>query len=201
MLLGGADDDARLMAAAEEGAAAAPAPAAAPGGWWSLEAAAEQLGASEPALKLFVSIILGYPFAFFHRWLLLGRGAHLVHYYNSMLGLWIAYFNFGWHMLHSLACVVVQFLILRLMGRTVTCVASTFLFQMAYLLAGYYFTATEQYDIKWTMPHCVLTLKLIGQCRGSGGWRGGRVLGMNGARVFWDHVGSPFPQLHPFPSL
>uniref|UniRef100_A0A8V0ZVH7 Lysophospholipid acyltransferase 5 n=1 Tax=Gallus gallus TaxID=9031 RepID=A0A8V0ZVH7_CHICK len=31
-----------------------------------------------------------------------------------------------------------------------------------YLMAGYYFTATEHYDIKWTMPHCVLTLKLIG---------------------------------------
>lgn len=30
-------------------------------------------------------------------------------------------------------------------------------------MAGYYFTATEHYDIKWTMPHCVLTLKLIGE--------------------------------------
>lgn len=33
---------------------------------------------------------------------------------------------------------------------------------MIYLLAGYYYTATEEYDIKWTMPHCVLTLKLVG---------------------------------------
>lgn len=33
----------------------------------------------------------------------------------------------------------------------------------AYLMAGYYFTATDSYDIKWTMPHCVLTLKLIGK--------------------------------------
>ncbi|MGH0119775.1 UNVERIFIED_CONTAM: hypothetical protein FKN15_025654 [Acipenser sinensis] len=32
---------------------------------------------------------------------------------------------------------------------------------MAYLLLGYCYTATEHYDIKWTMPHCVLTLKLI----------------------------------------
>ncbi|XP_066469990.1 lysophospholipid acyltransferase 5 isoform X2 [Tiliqua scincoides] len=48
------------------------------------------------------------------------------------------------------------------MGRTVTAVTTSFCFQMLYLLAGYYFTATEHYDIKWTMPHCVLTLKLIG---------------------------------------
>lgn len=36
-------------------------------------------------------------------------------------------------------------------------------FFQTYLMAGYYFTATEHYDIKWTMPHCVLTLKLIGE--------------------------------------
>lgn len=33
---------------------------------------------------------------------------------------------------------------------------------MTYLLFGYYYTSTETYDITWTMPHCVLTLKLIG---------------------------------------
>lgn len=27
---------------------------------------------------------------------------------------------------------------------------------------GYYTTSTQDYDIKWTMPQCVLTLRLIG---------------------------------------
>lgn len=27
---------------------------------------------------------------------------------------------------------------------------------------GYYRTGTDTYDIKWSMPHCVLTLRLIG---------------------------------------
>lgn len=31
-----------------------------------------------------------------------------------------------------------------------------------FIFIGYYATSTEDYDIKWTMPHCVLTLKLIG---------------------------------------
>lgn len=26
---------------------------------------------------------------------------------------------------------------------------------------GYYMTGTDTYDIKWSMPHCVLTLRLI----------------------------------------
>jgi lysophospholipid acyltransferase 5 len=29
-------------------------------------------------------------------------------------------------------------------------------------MAGYYMTGTETYDIKWSMPQCVLTLRLIG---------------------------------------
>lgn len=33
---------------------------------------------------------------------------------------------------------------------------------MTYLLSGYYYTSTDTYDITWTMPHCVLTLRLIG---------------------------------------
>ncbi|CAH2226425.1 jg727 [Pararge aegeria aegeria] len=32
---------------------------------------------------------------------------------------------------------------------------------MTYLLVGYVMTESEDYDITWTMPHCVLTLKLI----------------------------------------
>jgi hypothetical protein len=30
-------------------------------------------------------------------------------------------------------------------------------------LVGYWYTASENYDICWTMPHCVLSLRLIGK--------------------------------------
>lgn len=33
---------------------------------------------------------------------------------------------------------------------------------MSYLLVGYHFTESDEYDILWTMPHCVLVLRLIG---------------------------------------
>uniref|UniRef100_F7CCY5 Lysophospholipid acyltransferase 5 n=1 Tax=Monodelphis domestica TaxID=13616 RepID=F7CCY5_MONDO len=128
----------------------------------SLQNLATSLGASEQALRLIISIFLGYPFALFYRHFLFYKDCYLIHLFHIITGLSIAYFNFGSHLYHSLICVVLQFLILRLMGRTVTAVLTTFFFQMAYLLAGYYCTATGNYDIKWTMPHCVLTLKLIG---------------------------------------
>ncbi|NP_001087473.1 lysophosphatidylcholine acyltransferase 3 S homeolog [Xenopus laevis] len=127
-----------------------------------LNQVAEALGASEPALKLILSIFLGYPLALFQRYFLYKKEPSHIHLFNTVTGLGIAYFNFGSQLYHSLLCVVLNFLILRLMGRTITAVLTSFCFQMGYLLCGYYYTATENYDIKWTMPQCVLTLKLIG---------------------------------------
>ncbi|OWK03596.1 LPCAT3 [Cervus elaphus hippelaphus] len=105
---------------------------------------------------------LGYPLALFYRRYLFYKDSYLIHLFHTFTGLSIAYYNFGTQFYHSLLCILLQFLILRLMGRTVTAVLTTFCVQMGYLLAGYYSTATGTYDIKWTMPHCVLTLKLIG---------------------------------------
>ncbi|XP_076010823.1 lysophospholipid acyltransferase 5 isoform X2 [Genypterus blacodes] len=127
-----------------------------------LEKLAESLGSPEPAVRLILSILIGYPFALLYRRFLFNQPATIVHLFHTFSGLALAAFNFGSQLCHSAVCILVQFLMLRLMGRTVTTVLSSFIFQMVYLLVGYYYTATEEYDIKWTMPHCVLTLKLIG---------------------------------------
>ncbi|KAJ4440234.1 hypothetical protein ANN_08373 [Periplaneta americana] len=36
------------------------------------------------------------------------------------------------------------------------------LYFLIFIISGYYMTGTETYDIKWSMPQCVLTLRLIG---------------------------------------
>uniref|UniRef100_A0A146WAM8 Lysophospholipid acyltransferase 5 n=1 Tax=Fundulus heteroclitus TaxID=8078 RepID=A0A146WAM8_FUNHE len=128
-----------------------------------LERLSDSLGSPEPAVRLILSVLIGYPFALVYRWFLFNQPATVIHLFHICSGLALAAFNFaGSQLCHSAICVFVQFLMLRLMGRTVTGVLSSFTFQMLYLMAGYYYTATEEYDIKWTMPHCVLTLKLIG---------------------------------------
>lgn len=70
-------------------------------------------------------------------------------------------FNYGWLVYHSLLAVLVSYGLIKFFNGT-PLIVTTFLFHMIYLLNGYYITATETYDITWTMPHCVLTLKLIG---------------------------------------
>ncbi|XP_034553176.1 lysophospholipid acyltransferase 5 [Notolabrus celidotus] len=127
-----------------------------------LESLSESLGSPEPAVRLILSILIGYPCALVYRRFLFYQPATVIHLFHTLSGLALAAFNFGPQLYHSAVCILVQFLMLRLMGRTVTTVLCSFTFQMIYLLAGYYYTATEEYDIKWTMPHCVLTLKLVG---------------------------------------
>ncbi|KAG9344957.1 hypothetical protein JZ751_009497 [Albula glossodonta] len=127
-----------------------------------MEELSDYLGSPEPAVRLIFSILIGYPFALVYRRYFFHQPPYIVHLFHTFSGLALAAFNFGSQLYHSAVCIVVQFLLLRLMGRTVTAVLSSFLFQMMYLLFGYYYTATDQYDIKWTMPHCVLALKLIG---------------------------------------
>lgn len=73
----------------------------------------------------------------------------------------ICFFNYGWDIYHSLIAITGSYIITKLFSGTLL-IGATMLFHMSYLLIGYYYTESETYDIKWTMPHCVLVLRLIG---------------------------------------
>ncbi|XP_029170984.1 lysophospholipid acyltransferase 5 [Nylanderia fulva] len=120
------------------------------------------LGAQEAALRLLVSILLGFPVALLHRYTLYGKDPIRQHLFFIACGLSIGYWNYDWNILHSSTAVCGTYLILTMLGSTGLFVIVTFLFNMSYLLYGYYTTSTQDYDIKWTMPQCVLTLRLIG---------------------------------------
>ena len=96
--------------------------------WWgfadpSLHKLATSLGTSEQARRLIISIFLAscYRHCLFH------KDSYLIHLVHAFMDLTIAYFNFGNQLYHSLLCMVLQFLILRLMGCTIT-VCSLLLF-------------------------------------------------------------------------
>ena len=72
------------------------------------------------------------------------------------------------------------YLVLQLCGGTSLSVGLTFVINLSYLLAGYWYTSSlltllvsklfshlryngQEYDVSWTMPQCVLCLRLIGQ--------------------------------------
>ena len=122
----------------------------------------ELVNTREDALRLIISILLGLPIALLHRYTLYGKNPVRQHLFFTTCGLLICYWNYGLNTLHSTATLCITYLILRLFGGTALSVAATFIFTMSYLLYGYYTTGTTDYDIKWTMPQCVLTMRLIG---------------------------------------
>jgi len=71
-------------------------------------------------------------------------------------------FNFGWQVYHSLIGVVCAYLICKFMGGTAASVILAFVLFMGHLLWGYWYTATDAYDILWTMPQCILAIRMIG---------------------------------------
>ena len=77
-------------------------------------------------------------------------------------GLLAGWFVIGPDIQHSLAAIIVTYILLAAAGGTLVSVIISFIFNFSYLLVGYYFTESEGYDICWTMPHCVLSLRLIG---------------------------------------
>ncbi|KAK9884303.1 hypothetical protein WA026_005255 [Henosepilachna vigintioctopunctata] len=128
----------------------------------SLKALSELVGADEAALTLLVSILLGYPIAIIYRQYFCGRDQYFQHLYFIASGLLLGYLNYGLDVAHPLLSMVVTYVILAGLGATAAAVGAVFAFNMIYLLIGYYTTSTEYYDINWTMPHCVLVLRLIG---------------------------------------
>ncbi|XP_026272325.1 lysophospholipid acyltransferase 5 [Frankliniella occidentalis] len=122
----------------------------------------DTLGTSEHALRLLLSILLGYPIVLIHRHFLYGRSPVLQHLLFICTGFLISSFCYGWDTFHLIGTVVGVYGILLLFGGSFLGAIATLVFTMTYLLYGYFATSTDVYDIKWTMPHCVLTLRLTG---------------------------------------
>ncbi|GAB6019309.1 hypothetical protein CHUAL_000904 [Chamberlinius hualienensis] len=127
-----------------------------------IENLANICGSSAPALRLLISVLLGYPFAFLYRKFFFDRNANHQHLYFALSGIYLCYFNYGFDVLHIIGCILVLYILLVVKGGTRFSVGAAFLYFMVYLILGYYYTETDDYDIKWTMPQCVFTLKAIG---------------------------------------
>jgi len=119
------------------------------------------IGVGEPALRLILSIFLGYPLACVYRRFIFASSKLINHLFIITSGLLILYFNYGTDLYHVLLAIFASYILTHtLSGSILTSVSFTF--HLGYLLIGYYYTSSDTYDIKWTMPHCVLVLRLIG---------------------------------------
>ncbi|XP_005109186.2 lysophospholipid acyltransferase 5 [Aplysia californica] len=125
---------------------------------------ASLLGSSEGAIKLLLSLFLGYPLAFLYRSPLVYRlPPALKHVFFVAVGFSICYYNFGADSAHLVANVTVIYLMLLLCGGTKFSVIFALVFNTSYLILAYYFQmSTYEFGISWSMPLCVVTLRLTG---------------------------------------
>lgn len=124
---------------------------------------ANALSTDVAAINLLLSIFMCYPLALIYHKYIRKRtyDDELKHIYFIAMGLDIAYFNFGSTFYHNIVPVLVMFITNKYVKPGRNHCLITFFFNMGYLVAGYIYTESENYDITWTMPQCVITLKLI----------------------------------------
>ncbi|XP_065842146.1 lysophospholipid acyltransferase 5-like [Oscarella lobularis] len=127
---------------------------------------ATAIGIPEIAVRLILTLFAAQPLAIVYRRLVVDRRAspYVHHAYFTLTGLALSYFCYGIAVVNSLVTICSTYVLIRLaaaLNRPTLAPAAVFLFSMGYLLVGYYFSSTDSYDINWTTPQCVLTLKLI----------------------------------------
>ncbi|KAJ8950775.1 hypothetical protein NQ318_011268 [Aromia moschata] len=120
------------------------------------------IGVTEAALKLLLTVLAGYPLAFVHRKYLYGKDENLQHLFFTFSGLLLGYWNYGVDIFHCVFTIFFTYCTLLILKGAAVSVAVTFIFNLSYLLIGYYYNSTDDYDINWTMPYCILVLRLIG---------------------------------------
>jgi len=123
---------------------------------------ASSLGAPEAALRLVLGQLAGYPLLLLYRRHLSNKETNFQHLYFFLSGLLLAHWVIGQAVTHSLYTIIFTYLLLFIAGGTATSVVISLVFNMGYLLAGYWYMSGDEYDVSWTMPQCVLCLRLIG---------------------------------------
>ncbi|CAG8555964.1 1049_t:CDS:2 [Ambispora leptoticha] len=135
-----------------------------------LELLSDATGIPEPVLRVLFSILLAYPIALFYHIALLRpinlkNAPAIRNFYIVSTGLALAYFFNGPDIIHSLITTTVTWLLMwfgNAIDNRKFATALIFIFNITYLTLGYYYTATDEYDIDWTMTQCVLCLRMIG---------------------------------------
>lgn len=128
---------------------------------WTADLAGS-VGVNEDALKLLLSQLFGYPVMMVYRKFLTHSSTTMQHIYFVLTGLLTGYWFLGNDVMHNIAPIVGTYLILTILGGSMLSVVVSFLYNFLYLLIGYWFTEMDGYLICWTMPGCVLCLRLIG---------------------------------------
>ncbi|CAD6197556.1 unnamed protein product [Caenorhabditis auriculariae] len=125
-------------------------------------ALADALNAREDGLKLLLSVLAGYPLAVIHRTFLYNKPKNVQHAFFVAIGLLLYVWNYGMAVVHSLISILAAFIITNFLPGTQASIILAHTCFLGHLLVGYWYMETDGYDITWTTPFCIMTLRFIG---------------------------------------
>ncbi|KAG0242322.1 hypothetical protein BGW41_004536 [Actinomortierella wolfii] len=132
----------------------------------------EATGVPEPSLRLLLTVLAGYPISIVYRLIFLNKtstiiGEHARNWFLVVMGLLMSFYFNSLDIVHPLTTAIGTWLICKVVATVAPrnrALASSvsFLFNFGYLLTSYKYSATEEYDICYTMQQCVQCLRMIG---------------------------------------
>nr|CAD2182815.1 unnamed protein product [Meloidogyne enterolobii] len=118
------------------------------------------IGSEEDALRLLVAILACYPLAIIYRTFIYKLPERFQHVFFVVTGVLLYLFFCGVAIIHTLFSIIIAYLIVNLIPGTALSVAAAHIFFLGHLLIGIWFVESSTYDITWTTPFCILTLKM-----------------------------------------
>ncbi|CAH8512935.1 Lysophosphatidylcholine acyltransferase 3 [Schistosoma haematobium] len=122
----------------------------------------ERLGTDVVAVRLLLSMFMGYPIAFIYNIKASSWKISYRHLYLFTCGVLLFLWNFGFDIVHMFVGIFATLFVNYLFMHSRTAVTFAFVFNMGYLIIGSHICNRGTYDINWTTPYCVLCLRMIG---------------------------------------
>jgi lysophospholipid acyltransferase 5 len=114
----------------------------------------------EDALRLVVSILACYPLAIIYRTFIYKMPERLQHWFFIITGILLYLFFCGLAIFHTIFSIIIAYLIINFISGTTLSVAAAHFFFLGHLLIGIWFVESSTYDISWTTPFCIMTLRM-----------------------------------------
>ncbi|KAK6041735.1 MBOAT family protein [Cooperia oncophora] len=109
-----------------------------------------------------VFLFSGYPLAVIHRTFFYNKSANVQYTFFVVVGVLLYVFNSGYDCIHCFVAILMAYAITNFMGGTAESVIAAHVCFLGYLLVGYWYVESEAYDITWTTPYCIMTLRFTG---------------------------------------
>lgn len=122
-------------------------------------------GLEDVPARITITLLTNILMSTLHTTLIQKRSTNVQHFLNGLFGLVSMYYCFGRQTWHVVTDVILFTTLIKTLGGQFTTVLVAWLTIFPHLLFGYYqivMAETKTRTIYWTIPHCVLTLKLLG---------------------------------------